>query len=107
MLRETFNQYRREYAEHDASDRAWWKRRVRTPWMVYFSDGCHSFDGNLSRVDDRDTIDNDMFVDLGGAGVYTNSAAAKDRNNADIPGYSGVGSLQVSRGKASEIKIRV
>jgi hypothetical protein len=64
VLRDTFNQYRREYAEHDAADRAWWKRRVRTPWMVYFSDGCHSFDGDMTKIDDRDMIDNDMVIDI-------------------------------------------
>lgn len=65
MLREAFDQYRREFAAHSSPTDPWWgRRRVMTPWKVYLDEGIDGFDQKPTANDMRVVLDNDMVVDV-------------------------------------------
>lgn len=66
--------------------------------MVYFSDGCHSFDGDMTKIDDRDIIDNDMVINVDNVTVSAPSSG---------PGITSNGKITASRGTQNTIYIRL
>jgi hypothetical protein len=63
VLREAFDQYRREYAAHSNPSDPWWgRRRVMTNWTVYLDEGIDAFDEKPASDDNRTILDNDMTV---------------------------------------------
>jgi hypothetical protein len=52
VLREAFDQYRREYAAHSNPSDPWWgRRRVMTNWTVYLDEGIDAFDEKPAKDD--------------------------------------------------------
>jgi hypothetical protein len=86
ILREAFDQYRREYAEHSNPADSFWRRRVMTQWQVYLDEGIDSFDNKPETNDTRTILDNDMVVNGDGANGIAGSQTLTVKKNAPNTG---------------------
>jgi hypothetical protein len=64
ILREAFDEYRRQFEEHKSATDPWWQRHVMTDWSVYLDEGNDNFDMAPNSSDGRTVFDNDMSISI-------------------------------------------